>query len=276
MGSPIEVTYNTLFEKVKEVNKSTAMKSPKWKDSKLNILIPMAGLGDRFKQSGYTTIKPLISIFNKPMIQWAVESLGIDGNFIFVVNTKNELHMELIHILKTLKPECTIIETDYLTEGPASSCLLAKSYVDNEEPLLITNCDQIMTWEINKFKEYVETFDGDGFVVTYDSNTTKNSYIRVDDSGVGVELAEKKVISSLSLNGIHFWKKGKDFVYSAEKMIKMNKRVNDEFYIAPTYNELIAIGKIIRNYSIDKNHHWPVGTPEDLNTFVENYKLLEV
>jgi hypothetical protein len=78
----------------------------------MNIIIPMAGLGDRFKQAGFNTIKPMISIMGKPMIQWAIESLGIDGNFIFILNNKNEYFNELRDLLIKISPKSIIIDID--------------------------------------------------------------------------------------------------------------------------------------------------------------------
>lgn len=237
----------------------------------MNIIIPMAGLGDRFKQAGFNTIKPMISIMGKPMIQWTIESLGIDGNFIFILNNKNEYFNELRDLLIKISPKSIIIDIDYITEGPASSCLLAKDYINNDTPLLSLNCDQILTWDIDKFKDFLSSFKEDGFVVTYDNDTPKNSYVKLDEMGYAKEFAEKKVISKYSLNGIHYWAKGKDFVFAAESMIKKNIRVNNEFYIAPSYNELINSDKKITTYHIDKKEHWSVGTPDDLNLFLQSF-----
>ena len=55
-------------------------------------------------------------------------------------------------------------------------------------------------------------------------------------------------------------------------MIQKNLRTNNEFYVAPVYNELIADGKIIYNYEIPTKNMWGIGTPEDLNYYLENYK----
>ena len=43
----------------------------------MNILIPMAGFGERFQSAGYNYPKPLIKIFGKTMIEWLIESLTI-------------------------------------------------------------------------------------------------------------------------------------------------------------------------------------------------------
>ena len=233
--------------------------------SNINIVIPMAGLGSRFKLSGYTVPKPLIPIDDKPMIQHAVDTLGIKGNYIFICQKEHNLkpHLEAIY------PGCKVIEIDYITKGSACTVLLAKTYINNDLPLIITNCDQIMWWDDKSFSTFVKNYPYDGFVVTYTESTPKNSYVKLNREGFAVEFAEKKVISSISLNGIHYWKHGKDFVYSAQNMIKTNEQYNNEFYVAPTYNTLIKDGKNIGVYHIPNEQHNAVGTPEDLIKYAD-------
>jgi len=242
----------------------------------VKILIPMAGQGSRFSE--YDLPKPLIPVNGKPMIQRAVESLGVSGQYIFVIRKYDEPHYNTMikNVLSTLSAEPIIIEIDYTTQGPACTCLLAEQYIDNDEPLITANCDQIMKWDCNKFVDSINQ-ECDGLVVTYDSQTEKNSYVRLDDTEqYAVEFAEKKVISQYSLNGIHFWRKGSYFVESAKQMIKKDIRVNNEFYIAPTYNEMVDNGKKIKIYHINNNQHWAVGVPEDLNKYLQNFNDEEV
>ena len=227
----------------------------------------MAGRGERFVNGGYEIPKPLIEISGKTMIETAIESLNIDGDYIFITYKYSNVNFnkKLDKILN--KYSKNIIQIDYITDGPACSALLAKNLINLEEELIITNCDQIMNWKSNEFINFCHKSNSDGIVVTYESNTEKNSYIKVDDDGFGIELAEKKVISNLSLNGIHYWKKGKYFVDSSEIMIKKNIKVNGEFYISLTYNELINMGFKVVNYHIDQTNHNAVGTPNDLEIY---------
>ena len=231
----------------------------------LNILIPMAGRGSRFKTSGYTVPKPLIPIEGKPMIEHAVDTLGVKGNLIFITQMEHDLASHLYNIY----PNCKVIEISDVTDGAACTALLAKDYINNDSPLIITNCDQVMWWDDKSFSTFVKNYPYDGFVVTYTSDTPKNSYIQLDRNGFGIKLAEKQVISSISLNGIHYWKRGKSFVQSAENMINRNERYNNEFYIAPTYNSLIEWGLKIGVYHIPNEQHNAVGTPEDLIKYTD-------
>ena len=110
----------------------------------------------------------------------------------------------------------------------------------------------------------------DGGILTFHSTHPKWSYARLDESGFVSEVAEKKVISEHATVGVYYWGKGSDYVKYAEQMIEKNIRVNNEFYVAPVYNEAIADGKKIRIKDIQKM--WGIGTPEDLNYFLEHHK----
>lgn len=235
----------------------------------MNILIPMAGLGSRFKVCGYEKPKPLIEVDGVPMIENAIKTLDMEGNYIFVIREydQEENTKDLISCLMKIKPRCVIVKTKKLTQGAAETCLLAKKYIDNDEKLIITNCDQLMSWKSNQFKTFLEC-DYDGIVVTHDSSNPKNSFIALDENGYGKELREKEPISNLALIGLHYWKRGSDFVRSAECLIKNKIKEADEYYIAPTYNVLIKDGLRIKNYHLEKNEYHPIGTPKDLKIYI--------
>jgi dTDP-glucose pyrophosphorylase len=239
--------------------------------SDLQIIIPMAGSGVRFKNAGYTNPKPLIDVAGKPMIQRAVETLGLDGSYIFITSEYEDFkHNVRIHeLLRSMYTGCTIIQLFGKTDGPVITCMHAKKYLDPEKPLLITNCDQVLMWDREAFITHAMTCDMDGLVVTYEADTPKNSYIELDENGLGVRVAEKEVISNHSLNGVHFWKKARYFLESAQMMVNANVRVNGEFYIAPTFNEMIGSGLRVGAYPIPREQHHAVGTPDDLHVFLK-------
>jgi hypothetical protein len=234
----------------------------------MNILIPLAGLGKRFSDEGFTEPKPLIKIENKEMILHAIDSLGINGRYLFVIR-KSDFSEDLKNLLASHSENSVILEIDYLTEGPACTALLMRKHINNDEPLIIANCDQIMWWDGEFFIKSIENNLHDGIIVTYYANTPKNSYASVDRVGRVVEIKEKEVISNISLNGIHYWKHGKDFVQSAEEMIKQkDKSINGEYYIGPTYNYMIKNNKRVGIFHIPDVMHNSVGTPDDLREYL--------
>jgi HAD superfamily hydrolase (TIGR01509 family) len=265
VDNPTDVTREKIFS-----NLSGAQMIKKWKSEKLNVLIPMAGAGSRFAQAGYTFPKPLIQVKDKPMIQLVVENLGLDANYIFIVQKEHREKYNLDTMLNLISPGCKVIEVDGITEGAACTALLAKEYIDNDDPLFFANSDQFVEWDPIEFMYSMQETDADGGILTFHSTHPKWSFAKVNASGLVDEVAEKNPISSNATVGFYYWKKGRDFVTYAEQMINKDIRVNNEFYVCPVFNEAIAAGKKIRIKEISKM--WGLGTPEDLNYFLQNYK----
>jgi HAD superfamily hydrolase (TIGR01509 family) len=259
------ITYNNIY---KHLNKQTNM-IPKWKNEKLNVLIPMAGAGSRFEQAGYTFPKPLIEVNGKPMIQVVIENLNLDANYIYVVQKNHRKKYNLDTLLNLLTPNCRIVETTDLTEGAACTALLAKNYINNNNPLFFANSDQFAEWDSNEFMYKMQETNADGGIVTFESTHPKWSFVKLNNDGIVTEVAEKNPISNIATVGYYFWKKGSDFVKYAEQMIQKNIRVNNEFYVCPVFNEAINDKKIIKSFNIKKM--WGLGTPEDLSYFTKNY-----
>ena len=253
---------------IKKLSKSKYInnKTP-WVDEKLNVVIPMAGHGSRFQNAGYTFPKPLIEINNKPMIQIVLETLNIDANFIFIIQKEHQTKYNISSLLRTLKPNCTIIELNKVTKGAACTVLLAKKYIKNDHPLIISNSDQYIEWDSNNTMYSFLNKKYDGGILTFEAYHPKWSYAKINKKNLVIEVAEKKVISKHATVGVYYWKKGKEFVKYAEKMIKENLRINNEFYVCPVFNEAIKDNKKIAISKVKEMKG--LGTPEDLNAYIQ-------
>tara|TARA_R100000664_G_C2727907_1_gene119304 strand:- start:200 stop:922 length:723 start_codon:yes stop_codon:yes gene_type:complete len=234
----------------------------------MNILIPMAGEGSRFIKEGYTFPKPLIDVNGKPMIQTVVENLDFDAKYIFLVRKS---HLEKFPGLYNTLERITngnfdLVEVDGLTEGAACTALLAEKLIDNDEDLLIANSDQFIEYEKENFSMLKNLTNVDAVVFTFNAVHPKWSFVKTNSRGFITEVAEKKPISNIATCGIYWYRRGSDFVKYANEMIKKDIRVNNEFYIAPVYNELILGGKSLVPFYVHKM--WGLGTPEDLNVFL--------
>jgi HAD superfamily hydrolase (TIGR01509 family) len=268
--SPTEVSYFNIIKKINEIKMGNTTTTPKWKNEKLNILIPMAGAGSRFEQAGYTFPKPLIEVNGKPMIQVVVENLNIDANYIYVVQKSHREKYNLDTMLNLITPGCKIVEVDGITEGAACTALLAKEYINSDSPLFFANSDQFVEWDSNEFMYKMQESNCDGGIVTFKATHPKWSFARIDDNGFVTEVAEKNPISDNATVGYYYWKHGSDFIKYAEQMIERNIRVNNEFYVCPVFNQAIEDCKKIRIFESEKM--WGLGTPEDLKFYLENHK----
>jgi hypothetical protein len=269
VGSPKEITYNNIYKYLNKEEKMNVI--PKWKDDKMNVLIPMAGAGSRFEQAGYTFPKPLIDIKNKPMIQVVIENLNIDANYIYIVQKKHREKYNLDTLLNLITPGCKVVEVDGITEGAACTALLAKEYINNNFPLFFANSDQFVEWDSNEFMYKMQETNSDGGIVTFKATHPKWSFAQVNQhTGLVEKVAEKNPISDNATVGYYYWKYGSDFVKYAEQMISKNIRVNNEFYVCPVFNQAIEDKKEIRTFNV--TNMWGLGTPEDLKYYLENYK----
>ena len=265
VDDPSDVT----LEKI-ETKLNAKVMAVEWQDKNLNVLIPMAGAGSRFEQAGYTFPKPLVEVHGKPMIQVVVENLNLDANYIFVVQKSHRERYNLDTTLNLIAPGCKIVEVDGVTEGAACTALVAKDYIDNENPLFFANSDQFVEWNVAEFMYHMQESRVDGGIATFKATHPKWSYAKVDEDNFVIEVAEKKPISDNATVGYYYWKHGADFVKYANQMIDKDVRVNNEFYVCPVFNEAIQDGKKVRIKEVDAM--WGLGTPEDLQYFIENYK----
>jgi dTDP-glucose pyrophosphorylase len=168
----------------------------------------MAGDGSRFAKVGYKDPKPMIDVFGKPMISWVVENMEIDANYIFVVKQQHEQRYNLRKILKSIVPECKIVEVKETTQGAACTVLLAEEYIDNDLPLLMANSDQWLEWDCEQFvldfllrdKSHsvrISTFPSDG--------SPKWSYAATDENGYVTDVNEQQTIRNHGSTGVYLW-----------------------------------------------------------------------
>ena len=248
----------------------------------MNIVIPIAGRGSRFLKEShrnpeYSKPKPTINIAGHLMIEWAVSSLPLkkEDKLIFLVLKE---HVDKFQIDETLKrtfgENVIIVIVDKITEGAACTVLLAKKYIDNDEPLIVSDSDHFIHGE-NLFKEIEKYKDQiDGMIPVFYASGPKWSYAKTDEEGYVIEVVEKVPISRNANIGAYYFKKGRDFVRATEEMIEEGDRVNNEFYVAPVYNYLIRRGKMIRLARPRFVHG--LGTPKDVEKFIEYLKLGEI
>lgn len=241
--------------------------------SKINIVIPMAGLGSRFANVGYDKPKPFIDVDGKPMIVRVLDNLNYpDANYI-LIGRKEHLEREK-DLVKEIEKRynATFIGIDKLTEGTVCTVLYARKYINNDLPLLVANSDQIVDISIANFVN--DCFDRslDGSILTFKDLelNPKWSFAKLNDDKLVIEVKEKEAISEFATVGIYLFNNGSEFVNSAIDMIIQNDRVNNEFYTCPVYNYLIKDGSKIGIYDIEFNGMHGIGTPEDLEAYLKS------
>jgi len=246
----------------------------------VNVVIPMAGNGSRFAQAGYTDPKPFIPVFGSPMISWVVKNVGIDSTYTFIIRKEFEETYNARSYLESIAPGCNIVTVDHVTEGAACTVLLARESIDNDRPIIIINSDQYIEFSGCDtafslvfdflYKPAAQTLDG--MISTFDGQGhPKWSYAKTNCEGIVTEVREKDPFSEHATTGLYMWRRGSDFVKYATQMISKNIRVNNEFYVVPVFNEAISDGRRFGIVGCDRM--WGIGVPEDLDTFLREYRI---
>lgn len=239
----------------------------------MNLVMPMAGRGSRFADLGYRVPKPMIEVKGKPMYAWAMDSLPLRlaHRVIFICLDEHlkgfGLEEDIRRRYAQLEP--VILSLSKVTEGQACTVLEARAQIDRDEPLIIYNAD---TWCRTGLEQTLPALPPSvaGVLGVFEAPGDKWSFASTDASGRVVEVAEKRRISNQASTGLYHFTSGAEFVAEADAMIAANERVNNEFYVAPVYNRMIAKGRDLR---VDvASEVWVLGTPEDLAHFHDNYK----
>lgn len=237
----------------------------------INIVIPMAGAGSRFAKAGYEKPKPFIDVDGKPMIVRVLENLKYQDARYILIARKEHIEKEKELVVQIEKEfNAIFIPINKLTEGTACTVLYARKYINNDEPLLIANSDQIVDMYISEFIDDCFQRKLDGSILTFidEFKDPKWSFAKIDENNLVTQVKEKVVISEYATVGIYLYSKGKDFVNATIDMIIENERVNGEFYTCPAYNYAINENAEIGVYNIEFKQMHGIGTPCDLKEYI--------
>lgn len=232
-----------------------------------NLIIPIGGLGTRFSEAGYKIPKPLIPINGKAMILRAIESISMPFINLFIGLRKFEGYQELIEEVRaTLKGNVFFYLFDEVTEGPAITVLDIINHFGINNNFLTINCDQIMNWDTRPLLTIIDSLRPKGLVVTFEGGDKRHSFVKTVDKKPFL-FTEKIKVSDTALTGIHYFDSATTYKNALQRVISNNhKAPNGEYYISLLYNYIDKEDIII--YHIPKDNFYPVGTPDELNNYL--------
>ena len=236
----------------------------------IQLVIPMAGLGKRFTECGYTVPKPLINIHGLPMYRLVLADLLTDqiSRVAIVAQRAWNLSRSIDQLGESLGLEIALIEIDYVTDGPADTVQLTEEWLHPGDPVVTANSDQYVDADIRPFYSVLTSGEVAGGLLLMEDSHPKWSYARLNEKGYVIEVREKSVISPFATVGIYGFATASIMLDAFAAMRARGDRVNGEFYVGPSYNYLRT------GFPIAATNLGPVstvmhglGTPEDFESF---------
>jgi len=243
----------------------------------MKIVIPMAGSGQRFIDTGYKDPKPLIKVNGKRIIEYILDMFDDTDEFIFICNEKHIQNTNMSEVLMSLKPNCkkTILTMKDHKLGPVHTVMESLDLIDDEEEVIVSYCDNPHIWDREDFNKFLKEKNPDGCILTHTGvhphslNTTKMAFLKVDGDKL-VEIKEKSCYTDNHLNehastGVYYFKHGKYIKKYFSEMIKHNIHYNGEYYVTLVYNLLVKDNLFVSYY--DTPFVMVFGTPEEVRSY---------
>lgn len=243
----------------------------------MQLVIPMSGIGQRFKDAGYSLPKPFIQISGKPIVQHVVEMFPGIEDILFIVNREhfNDLDLNLKARLLEIAPYAEIAVIDNHKFGPAWAIKQATNFIKLDVPVVVNYCDFACIWNFPEFRE--ELHSGiDGLIATYSGfhphmlRNAQYAYLKLDEFENLVQIQEKHPFTSDPMSepassGTYGFGTGQILLDAVNAQIENDDSYNKEFYSSLTFKNMISSGKIVKKFEIDRFFQW--GTPEDFEDF---------
>jgi NDP-sugar pyrophosphorylase family protein len=243
----------------------------------MQLIVPMAGLGQRFVDAGYHLPKPLIPVCGEPMIVRVVNDLPPADQIVFLVNPEHVRRHAIDRVLREHFPLCQVITTPGLTAGQACTVRLAEGACDADDDVLVAACDATHLYDAEKFEALRDDTSVDCMVWTYRgeprvlTKPTAYGWVRTSADGRDViEVSCKRPVSESLLNdpvisGFFWFRSARQLFHAIDRMVAEERRVNNEFYLDVVPNLFIEQGSRVVNFEVEKYIGW--GTPHDLEDF---------
>ena len=245
----------------------------------ISLLIPAAGRGSRFSDVGIEIPKPLIPIWGIPMLLWVITNfpLRAQDKVLVLSQARHCVPATLSDFLKKVEFEIEFIEIDFWTDGPAHSLEVLLAGVAPETPIICANSDQYVFKGLDSFTDAVRSGSSDGQILTMEASSNAWSYVGRDQGGRVNRVVEKEEISKEATVGVYGWATSNICREALDWQRLDGQKVNNEFYVAPSYYHLIQTGLEISTHSVGLHGEGVhgLGTPMDLAHFLSLDMALE-
>lgn len=237
----------------------------------MNIIIPLGGLGNRFREQGFNVPKPLIKVFFKPIIFWLLDNLNFKtGDNVYILCNPELRDYRFEDEVRKKYSNVTIINLQSNTNGAAESVLRGIADIDNKSPCILLDGDTFYTIDIlsmyrtNCMKNAVFCFE------QTDTNPIY-SYIKFNEKNIIKTIVEKQRISSFANTGAYAFSSMELLKKYCKKVVDSSLKSNNELYMSCVISEMISDGLEFEAVVLDEKDFNVVGTPVQYKIFQQKF-----
>jgi len=240
--------------------------------SNLQIVLPMAGQGQRFADAGYALPKPLLPIGGVPMVVRAVLDLPPAARVVLLVRTEHMTRFGLDRAVLAYLPQAVVVPVEHLTEGQACTVRLAAPHLDPDAPVIVGACDNTHLYDPVELARSMA--ENDAVIWTYRGEPrvqlkpTAYGWVRTDPAEPRRALSVScKVplsatpVADHAVSGFFAFRSARLMNGAIDAMVAAGTRVNGEYYMDTVPNVLLAEGRRVGVFEVEKYLGW--GTPAD-------------
>lgn len=240
------------------------------------ILIPLGGIGSRFKKLGYQLPKPLINVMGKPILYWLLDNLNFESiNKVVIPYNKEIAKYRLEDRLKKYYPKLNFIfyKLNKNTDGAAETIQLSLKYLNNlgivDSPILCLDGDNFYTQNI------IKQWNGDNSVYCFEDNSNEEiySYVKLKNNQI-IDIAEKQKISNLASTGGYGFLSWKQLQIYCQKIIDNNIKQKNEYYTSTVIKIMIQDNIKFIPKKVNINNYICLGTPLHVRIFCNNFPVI--
>jgi hypothetical protein len=234
------------------------------------IIIPLGGIGERFKKNGYNDPKALIKIFGKPILFYLIDNLNLTNiDFIYIPYNKEYFEFNFEALITKTYPN---VNFKFLclkknTEGAAETLNVSLKLLDCEDkPILSLDGDNFYDIDI------IKLWDGKNRIISF-KDLGENpiySYLNVENNKV-LDIVEKQKISDIACSGAYGFSSYKNLLKYTQLILDNKIKQKGEYYTSNVIKEMITDNVNFDYKAIDISNYHCLGTPIQLRLFYNNY-----
>jgi capsule biosynthesis phosphatase len=239
------------------------------------VIIPLGGLGTRFKIAGYNSPKPLICVMGNKIIYWLLENLNlVNIKYVYIPYNKE---LKKYRFEEQLKKDFDKINFKFLcldnnTRGAAETIKISLDHLDikNDMNVMCIDSDNFYT------EDFISDWDGDNMIVSFQDYYAEPifSYVNFNSQNIITDIKEKNKISNHACSGVYAFKSARNLLECCNYVIKNNITEKDEFYMSVVVKYMIENGNTFYNKNINKDNYHCLGTPLQVKIFCNNFNNL--